>query len=574
MLYSKMLIPTLREDPKDAEIDSHKLMLRAGLIRKSAAGLYSYLPLGFRALLKVTQIVREEMNSAGALEILPPFVTPAELWKETGRYDTMGKEMLRFKDRHDNEMVLGPTHEEAFTNIVRETVHSYRDLPVNLYQINTKFRDEIRPRYGVMRCREFIMKDAYSFDTDEAGLEANYQAMRTAYRKIFKRCGLEVDPVLADTGSMGGSASEEFMVPSQVGEELIVKCHECGYVANTERAVAHREYSVSGDPLLAIAEKETPAVKTIEELTAFFSTTPDKFIKTLVYLADGAPVVALIRGDMEVNEVKLKNAAGAVELQLAGEEKVREVTGAPVGFAGPVGLKNVRIIADISIPPLVNAITGANKKDLHLVNVNPGRDFKWEKAADIQSVQAGDLCPECKRPLNAYHGIEVGHIFKLGYKYTDAMNVIFLDKDGKEQKPIMGCYGIGVGRTMASVIEQSHDEFGIIWPMSIAPFHILIVPVNVMDAAQMEAAEKLHKSLSSRYEVLMDDRDERAGVKFNDADLIGIPIRITVGKSFAAEGKFELKLRNSKEKEFLGEAELIKRVGEIYENEMAGFNRD
>ncbi|NPV00549.1 MAG: proline--tRNA ligase [Brevinematales bacterium] len=574
MLYSKMLIPTLREEPKDAEIDSHKLMLRAGMVRKSAAGLYSFLPLGFRTLLKVTGIIREEMNNAGAQELLPPFVTPADLWKESGRFDIMGKEMLRFKDRHDNEMVLGPTHEEAFTNIVRENVHSYRDLPLNLYQINTKFRDEIRPRYGIMRCREFIMKDAYSFDADEAGLDANYQAMRAAYRNIFRRCGLSVDPVLADSGAMGGSGSEEFMVPSRVGEELIVKCHSCGYVANTERAAAYREYPASSEALEPMSEVSTPSVRTIEELTAFFSTTPRKFIKTLIYIADGAPLVALIRGDMDVNEVKLKNVAGAVEIELASEDKVYEVTGAPVGFAGPAGMKKVRIIADASVPAMVNAITGANKKDLHLKNVNPGRDFQWEKAADIQSIREGDLCPECRKPLNAYHGIEVGHIFKLGYKYTDSMNVVFLDKEGKEQKPIMGCYGIGVGRTIASVIEQSHDDHGIIWPMSIAPFHILIVPVNISDENQMEASRKLYDTLKKKYEVLMDDRDERAGVKFNDADLIGIPIRITVGKTFAAEGKFELKLRAEKDKEVLSESELISRIGVIYDQELAKYRGD
>ncbi len=571
MRYSAMLIPTLREVPKDAEIDSHILMTRAGLIRKSSAGLYTFLPLGFRSLLKVVAIIREEMNRAGALELLPPFVTPGELWKESGRWDVMGREMLRFRDRHDNDLVLSPTAEEAVTAVVRENVKSYRDLPLNLYQINTKFRDEIRPRFGVMRAREFIMKDAYSFDADEAGLNTTYEAMRVAYRRIFKRCGLEVDPVQADTGSMGGSASEEFMVPSQVGEEEIVKCSECGYVANVERAVSRREFAASAESLLPPEEVATPDTRTIEELTAFFGTTPDRFIKSLIYKADGKPVMACIRGDLEVNEVKLKNALGAVELELGDEALVREATGAPVGFAGPAGLKNIRIVADESVRAMANAVTGANKKDFHLKNVNPGRDFAPEKYADLQLVREGDACPQCGTPLNSYRGIEVGHIFKLGYKYTESMNVTFLDKDGSEKHPIMGCYGIGAGRTLASVIEQSHDEGGIIWPMSIAPFQVLIVPVNVEDETLMTAAKEIYDALTKKYEVLLDDRNERAGVKFNDADLIGIPVRITVGKTFTNEGKLEVKLRAEKDKELVERDKLIRRIEEIYANEMAKY---
>ena len=570
MYFSRTLIPTLRETPSEAEISSHRLMLRAGLIRKQQAGLYTFLPLGLRVLLKIENIIREEMNGAGALEILPSFVTPAELWKESGRYEAYGKELLRFKDRHDNELLLGPTHEEAFTAVVRENVHSYRDLPLNLYQINTKFRDEIRPRFGVMRSREFIMKDAYSFDIDEEGLEESYQSMRKTYRRIFKRCGLPVDPVRADTGAMGGSNSEEFMVPSQVGEEEIVKCEHCGYVANVERATcSENPIKPQTDSKLDIID--TPDIRSIEELSEFFKVAPERFIKTLIYIADGRPVVALIRGDLEVNEVKLKNIIGAAEIELADEETIIKVSGAPHGFAGPVGLENTRIIADLSVQNIKNAFTGANQKDKHFKGVSDGRDFKAEKYGDIRLVRSGDLCPECGHTLRSYRGIEVGHIFKLGYKYTKAMNATFLDKDGNEKHPVMGCYGIGVGRTMAGVIEQSHDNYGIIWPISIAPFHIMIVPINVNEKKVSDAAEKLYKSLSERYEVLLDDRDERAGVKFNDADLIGIPIRVTLGKAFLSENKAEIKLRREKEKILVDFEKLDKTIGEIYEKEMACY---
>ncbi len=571
MLYSRMLIPTLREVPSDAEITSHQLMLRAGLIRKQQAGLYTFLPLGLRVLQKIEKIIREEMNLAGALEIRPPFVTPADLWKESGRYQAYGKELLRFKDRHDIELLLGPTHEEAFTQVVRDNVQSYRDLPLNLYQINTKFRDEIRPRFGVMRSREFIMKDAYSFDIDEAGLDESYQAMRTSYRRIFKRCGLDVDPVQADTGAMGGSNSEEFMVPSAVGEEEIVKCHSCGYVANTERAVCKTDYVKSTEKLEQMTEVDTPNARTIEELEKFFQVGGNRFIKSIICVADGQAVMALIRGDLEINEIKLKNLLGAAELELADEDKVREVTGAPVGFAGPVGLKGIRIVADDSVTYMANAYTGANKKDKHLQGVNIGRDFQVEKSGDLRHVHAGDLCPECGHELNSYRGIEVGHIFKLGYKYTKSMNVTFLDKDGKEKNPIMGCYGIGVARTMASIIEQLHDDKGIKWPMSVSPYHILILPINVTDETVMRTAHELHDRLSGKYEVMLDDRDERAGVKFNDADLIGIPIRVTIGKAFASENKLEVKLRDADEKELVDVADIDRKMGELYEKEMQKY---
>jgi len=572
MRRSQMLLPTLREDPKDAEIASHILMMRAGIIRKLDAGLYTFLPLGHRVLLKVIQIIREEMNRAGAQELLPPILFPASLWRESGRYDIMGKEMMRLQDRHENDMVLGPTHEEVFTYIVRENVQSYRDLPLNLYQINTKFRDEIRPRYGVMRCREFIMKDAYSFDIDEAGLEKNYQAMREAYRRIFTRCGLEVVPVQADTGTMGGSNSEEFMVPSSVGEETIIHCRSCGYVANVERAESQRVFEPSTEPMLPLEEMATPNVRTIDELVGFLGVTADRFIKSLVYRTEKETVMVVIRGDFMVNETKLKHVLGCVELEPATEEEVERVTGAPIGFVSPVRLQQrVRIVADESVVAMRNAISGANKKDYHLKNINPGRDFSWDVVADIHEVQEKEQCPHCGQELKSYKGIEVGHIFKLGYKYTEAMGVKVLDKNGQSVTPIMGCYGIGVGRTIASVIEQNHDDNGIIWPMSIAPFHGIIIPVNMSDARAVEAAEKLYHKLSDRFEILLDDRDERPGVKFKDADLIGIPIRITIGKAFGENGQVELKLRRSDEKHLVPLEEVARVFEEWYEKEMAPY---
>lgn len=567
MLFSKMLIPTLREDPKDAEITSHILMYRAGLIRKLGVGLYTFLPLGLRTLQKIIQIIREEMNKAGAQELLPPILIPADYWKESGRYETMGKEMFKLKDRHEADMVLGPTHEEVFTAIVRENVHSYRDLPLNLYQINTKFRDEIRPRFGVMRCREFIMKDAYSFDIDEEGLEKNYEAMRLAYRRIFKRCGLEVTPVLADTGSMGGSASEEFMVPSSIGEEEIIKCENCNYVANVELARSHIEFEKSNETELPLEEVYTPEKRTIEELTEYLNTSPKKFIKSIIYKADEKPIMALIRGDFEINETKLKNLLKCNNLELADENLIKEVTKAPVGFASPVGI-DIFVVADESVINEKNAISGANRKDYHLKNINYPRDYKVDIIGDIRKVKAGEPCPNCKSQLKSYRGIEVGHIFKLGYKYTKSMNVSVLGPDGKEITPIMGCYGIGVGRTMASVIEQHHDEDGIIWPMTIAPFHIIILPINVGDKKIMDAAFELYNKLSKKYEVLLDDRNERPGVKFKDADLIGIPIRITLGNSFKEKDLVEIKERKSKEKSLIPFSDVEDRIREIYTREM------
>jgi prolyl-tRNA synthetase len=547
MRFTRYLVPTLREDPSDAVVMSHRLMLRAGLIRKESAGMYLYLPLGFRVLRKITDIVREEMERAGALEFLMPELTSADLWKESGRWDAMGKEMIRIKDRNGLEYALAPTHEEAFTAAVRSIVSSYRDLPLNAYQINTKFRDEIRPRYGVMRSKEFIMKDAYSFDMDEEGLERSYQAMRKAYRNIFNRCGIETIPVEADTGAMGGSNSEEFMVASEVGEEVLLLCAACGYKANQERAEYRRPEAAPAGETEEFRAVDTPNVRTIDELAAFFKRGADAFLKSIVYLADGRPVMAVVPGGREINEVKLKNALGALELELAPDSVVEEVTGAPVGFAGPISEKNVRTICDLSIRAARNAITGANEKDRHYAGVNPGRDFIIKEEADITSAVKGDACPRCGAPLDERKGIEVGHIFKLGYKYTKSMNLTVLDENGKAVHPIMGCYGIGVNRTMAAVIEQHNDEKGIAWPMTVAPFQVHLVGIAKSDE-EISAVEEIYEMLANAgIEVLYDDRRASPGVKFADADLIGMPIRVTVGKSYFKDGEIEIKLRRESE---------------------------
>lgn len=560
MRMSRYLIPTLKEDPADAVITSHKLMIRAGLIRKESAGMYMYLPLGLRVLQKIINIIRQEMNKAGALEFLMPELTNADLWKESGRWYTMGPEMIRIKDRNGLEYALAPTHEEAFTNAIRMIVTSYRDLPVNAYQINTKFRDEIRPRFGVMRSKEFIMKDAYSFDIDETGLERSYQTMRQTYRNIFKRCGLDTIPVEADTGSMGGSDSEEFMVASEVGEEILLLCDACGYKSNQERATCQYELWPNKENEEALEAVDTPNVRTIDELVQFFGCSAHKFLKSLIYVADGTPVMAVVPGDREINEVKLKNALGAVELELAPDLVVEEVTGAPVGFAGPILQegKTIRIIFDTQVQHICNAITGANEKDKHYKGVNPGRDFTITEEADITLVVAGDKCPHCGYSLKEKKGIEVGHIFKLGYKYTKSMNVTVLDQNGKAITPIMGCYGIGVNRTMAAIIEQHHDARGIIWPMSVAPFHVHLVSLAKNEAEEAMANELYLLLMKAGMEVLYDDRKASPGFKFGDADLIGIPIRITLGKAFFGDSyQVEVKLRNKDEKIIIAKDSIV-----------------
>jgi prolyl-tRNA synthetase len=548
--WSQQLIPTLREAPAEAEIPSHQLMLRAGLIRKLAGGLYTFLPLGLRALRKVERIVREEMDRAGALEVLMPAMHPQELWEQTGRFATLKDVMFKIKDRQERNLVLGPTHEEVVTDLVAHEVQSYRQLPINLYQIQTKFRDEIRPRFGLMRAKEFIMKDAYSFDMDLAGVEQSYQAMYRAYERIFKRAGLRTKAVEADTGAMGGSASHEFMVLAEAGEDGVIECDACAYAANLERA----EGTGRGEKVFADAEKmpevvATPNRKTITGVAAFFQSPPARLIKTLVYLADEKPVVALVPGDREVNEIKLKRALKATVLVLADDATITKVTGAPVGFAGPVGLTAVLIIADEKLQGYRGAITGANQADAHLVNVDLARDAKIETWVDISNANAGDGCPRCgKGNLVLKRGIEVGHVFKLGTKYSEALGAGYLDPEGQRKIAIMGCYGIGVTRTLQSVIEQSHDTNGIVWPISIAPYQVEVLPINVAHAPTMEAALKITAELEAAgFDVLFDDRDERPGVKFKDADLLGLPIRVNVGEKGLAKGMLEIKLRHNGE---------------------------
>lgn len=549
MRYSEIFLPTVREIPADAETASHQLMIRAGMIRKLTSGIYTYLPLGYRVVRKVEQIVREEMNRAGGQEVSMPVVLPAELWQESGRWEHYGKELLRFKDRHDRDYCLGPTHEEIITDLVRHDIKTYRQLPKNLYQIQTKFRDEIRPRFGVMRCREFVMKDAYSFDADEAGTDITYKKMYAAYQRIFQRCGLDFRAVEADSGNIGGSFSHEFMVIADSGEDGLVFCSTCEYAANLEKAEAPPPASpiVDTNIFLPRSEVYTPGLKTIAEVAGFLQLPPEKLVKTLIFNADGTPVVVLIRGDEEINEIKVKNLLGCVSLELADDAMITRATGAPRGFAGAVGIKDA-IIADYSVMGMTNFATGANREDYHLINVNINRDFTVRTFADLKLVQEGDPCPRCRQELRLARGIEVGHVFKLGVKYSRAMKAVYLDKEGREQHMIMGCYGIGIGRTVAASIEQNHDDQGIIWPMPIAPYQVVITPVNVKDESLVAAAEGLYRELTDLgVEALLDDRDERAGVKFMDADLIGLPLRVTIGPKRLAEGQVEIKVRKSGE---------------------------
>ena len=548
MRMSKLLVPTLKEDPADAEVISHKLMLRAGMIRKLTAGVYSYLPLGYRSLRKVEQIVREEMDASGAQEVFLPMVQPSELWKESGRWDYYGTELLRFKDRHDRECCLGPTHEEVITDLVRRDVRSYRDLPLNLYQIQTKFRDEIRPRFGLMRGREFTMKDGYSFDSTEAGAETTYLLMRDAYERIFRRCGLGFRAVEADSGPIGGSFSHEFMVLANTGEDTVVSCDSCDYAANLEKAEL-KPGDVSLNPTSLVPEKiSTPSVKTIDEVSQFLGISPSDLVKTLILRTDKGPVAVLIRGDHEVNEVKVKNYLSVTELELADEKLVIEATGGPLGFSGPIGLRGVTVLADHAIRSMDTAVVGANERDFHIINVSPLTGFRVDAYGDFRSACAGDPCPRCSGHLVMTKGIEVGHIFKLGTKYSESMNATFLDPDGKETFMVMGCYGIGVSRTVAAAIEQNHDEDGIIFPPPIAPFTVIITTVGAKSEEIDAAAEKIYGMLWEQgIDTLLDDRNERPGVKFKDADLIGIPIRITIGKKALAEGKVELRSRKTKE---------------------------
>ncbi|MGC8657484.1 MAG: proline--tRNA ligase [Desulfomonilaceae bacterium] len=548
MKLSRFLVPTLKEDPADAEVISHKLMLRAGMIRKLTAGIYSYLPLGYRSLRKVEQIVREEMDAAGAQELFLPVVQPSELWKESGRWDVYGKELLRFKDRHDRECCLGPTHEEVITDLVRREVRSYRDLPLNLYQIQTKFRDEIRPRFGLMRGREFIMKDGYSFDATELGAEEAYHQMRIAYEKAFQRCGLEFRAVEADSGPIGGSFSHEFMVLADTGEDTIVSCDSCDYAANLEKAEI-RNQSVSFPPSSESPERvHTPNIKTVEEVAKFLKVSPSSIIKTLILRSDRGPVVVLIRGDHELNEVKVKNFLKLAEMEMADAKLINEVTGGPLGFSGPIGINNVPVIADHAILTIESAVVGANEADTHMVNVDPRNHFRVDHFGDFRSATEGDLCPRCTGKLRLGKGIEVGHIFKLGVKYSKAMNATFLDPQGKEEFMIMGCYGIGVSRVLAAAIEQNHDADGIVFPPPLAPFTVIVTLVGAKSDAIQQAAQNVYDDLwKAGIDTLLDDRDERPGVKFKDADLLGIPFRVTIGQKALAQGNVELRNRKTKE---------------------------
>ena len=565
MRFTQYFLPTTKETPADAEVVSHKLMLRSGMIRKVAAGIYNYMPFGLRAIRKVEQIVREEMNRAGAVELLMPMVTPSELWIESGRWGQYGKELLRLRDRKDGEFCLGPTHEEVVTDIVRREIKSYRQTPINLYQIQTKFRDEIRPRFGLMRGREFIMKDAYSFDVDDAGADAAYEKMYQAYRRIFERCGLRFRAVEADTGNIGGSSSHEFMVLAESGEDAIVSCDSCEYAANVEKA----EIKPSGEQTpMAQAELEevaTPGKKSIEEVADFMKIAPQQLVKTLIVTTDEDEQVAvLMRGDHDLNEIKLCRLLGCNHVELANEETVLKLTGAPSGFAGPVGL-NLRILADHAVKTMADFVVGANKGDTHLSGVNVGRDFEVAEFADLREAIAGDPCPRCAGKLEVWRGIEVGHVFKLGTKYSEALGATVQDESGQERTLVMGCYGIGIGRTVASSIEQNNDENGIIWPLPIAPFQVLITMLNPKDEEVSAASEKLYRELvDAGIEVLLDDRDERPGSKFKDADLIGIPLRVTVGARGLKEGAFEFQRRAGGEREMLpveqAAATLIDRV--------------
>lgn len=558
MKASKLLMPTLREAPAEAEISSHILMMRAALISKLAAGVYSYLPLGLKVLHNVQNIIREEMDRAGAQELLMSALLPAECYQKSGRWERFGDDMFRLKDRNDRDFCLGPTHEEIFTQTVIDSVHSYRDYPFTLYQMQTKYRDERRPRFGVMRTREFIMKDAYSFDTTKEGLDESYKAMYDAYRRIFDRLGLNYMIVDADTGAMGGSGSQEFMVISEVGEDTIAYCEDCRYSANIEKAVCVAP-ETSNEEMKEMHKIGTPNARTIDEVAAFFGKDAKSFVKTMIYNCDGKLYAVLVRGDREINEVKLANITGAAEVALADAEDVVKITGAKVGFAGPVNL-SAPIIADNEVMAMRNFIVGANETDCHIENVNPGRDFTPEITADIRSIEEGDICPVCGKRIKTAQGIEVGHIFKLGTKYSDALGLTYRDETGEDKSVIMGCYGIGVNRCLAAVIEQNHDDNGIIWPVSVAPYKAVVVPVNVNDSVQANMAEEITKRLEDEgIEVIIDDRDERPGVKFKDWDLIGIPVRITVGKK-AGEGLVEYKLRNEAEFELLEKEEAIKKA--------------
>ncbi|OGP91222.1 MAG: proline--tRNA ligase [Deltaproteobacteria bacterium RBG_16_47_11] len=572
MRYSKYLLPTLKEIPSEAEVPSHQLMLRAGMIRKLASGIYSYLPYGLRSIQKLESIIREEMNRAGAIEVLLPFVQPAELWQESKRWEEYGKELARLKDRHLRDYCLGPTHEEVITDMARREIRSYRQMPVNLYQIQTKFRDEIRPRFGVMRAREFIMKDAYSFDVDGKGEEESYRKMVDAYKRIFTRCGLKFKVVEAESGLIGGSYSHEFMVLAETGEETIVSCSRCSYAANIERADFRRSMTAHSLPdpktFKPLKKVLTPDQRTVEEVTQFLHVSPMDLVKTLIFMSDRGCIAALVRGDHEINEKKLKAILATENLELADEETVEKVSHSPKGFAGPMGL-SIPIFADLDIQTMANFVTGANEKDQHFIQVNMDRDFQVPQFIDLRKFAPGDRCPLCGEETNLDKGIEVGHTFKLGTKYSKTLGATYLDDKGEEKEMVMGCYGIGVGRTVAAAIEQSYDENGIIFPMPIAPFQVMILPVNMKIESLRKTAEELYQLLlKEEAEVLYDDREETPGVKFKDADLIGIPLRLTLGEKNLKKGLVEIKKRKTGEVLLVKKEEAVLMILEMIRTEM------
>jgi len=548
--WSQSFIPTMKEDPSDAEIPSHKLMLRAGLVRQLMAGAYTYLPLGYRALRKAEEIVREEMDKAGALELHMPALQPIDLFERTGRINSFGNVLIKFNvTRRDHKipLALGPTHEEVVTDLIARHISSYRQLPLTVYQIQTKFRNEERPRFGVLRTSEFLMKDAYSFSTSVEQLDEAYQKMYDAYVRIFRRCGLEAIPVEAESGPIGGDASHEFMIPADNGEDSIVRCTGCGYAANLERAETGRKTGEFTPGTATVTPVETPDVGSIDQLSTFLKIQPTQLVKTLIYVADGTPVAVLLRGDHEANEGKIRRALEAVEVALADEATVQKVTNAPVGFAGPVGL-TCKIIADHDAVAVVDAVVGANEVDKHLTGVNHGRDYTASGISDLRNADAGDPCPRCGVALGFVHGIEAGHVFKLGTKYSVSLDANYLDEKEQRHPIIMGCYGIGVNRILAGLAETKHDENGLIWPMSVAPYEVLVIPLNVSDAEVLAAAEKVYQELKDQgVDVLIDDRDARPGFKFKDADLIGIPLRVVIGGKGLKQGVAEVKARTEAE---------------------------
>lgn len=552
MRVSKLYAPTLREVPAEAEVVSHQLMLRAGFMRKAAGGIYTYLPLAWRVLKKIERIVREEMDAKGSQELLMPIVQPAEIWQESGRWDVYGAEMFRLQDRHNRCFCLGPTHEEMVTTLIRGDVRSYRQLPLSVYQIQNKYRDERRPRFGLMRGREFIMKDAYSFDRDEAGLDKSYQDMYDAYTNIFTRCGLNFRPVEADSGAIGGSGSHEFMVIADSGEAEIVFCTSCDYAANVEKAELF-PLEAQEEAMLTKEEVVTPDCKTIADVCAYLKLPVDHSVKAVAYNSEKGLILCFVRGDHEVNEIKVINTCGVIDLEMATEEQL-VAAGTVGGYMGPVGIDNKKVIVvvDATVMKMHNVCCGANKEGYHFINVNPGRDFTPTYVADIRLIQEGDPCPHCGGEVSKARGIEVGQVFKLFTKYSSALKATYLDENGKEQPMVMGCYGVGVSRTMAAAIEQNYDDNGIIWPIEIAPYHVLVVPVNTKDEASAAKAEEIYMQLKKvGLETVIDDRNERPGVKFKDADLIGYPLRVVVGPKTLTEGKLEVKIRKTGEIRYL-----------------------